>query len=180
MSEARINKPESLDLTASPRESNRYTTSAWLVGIGVILGGAILFAAFNLFRIVQDKNDTAVQKTSSSSQVCTSSDIAKYNSAVAISSDEDAARSRQTLETLVKSIKLRENNAKDPTCQYILWQQAYSINDKQAQKTYLQALTELRDNGSYVSGEVKGLRSVENIKSLTNEQQTDPEKRGEG
>ena len=119
------------------------------------------------------------QKVTAQVHVCTDADIAAYNSALGFDSDAGAAKAEQTLTSLGKSIKTRNDSGRDATCQYILWHYAAFVGDKAAQKVYLDNLVRLNTKGSYVNGNIKSFEGIETLQTLTSEQKS-TEEQGQG
>lgn len=119
------------------------------------------------------------QKVTAQVHVCTDADIAAYNSALGFDSDAGAAKAEQTLASLGKSIKARNDSGRDATCQYILWHYAAFVGDKAAQKVYLDNLVKLNAKGSYVNGNIKSFEGIETLQTLTSEQKS-TEEQGQG
>jgi len=171
-------KLESLGVTVSPHKSSRHMSTLFLIGLGA-MGVVVLIVALSLGGIVYIGTKKPSQKTSVVTQVCGSNDVLEYNSALGFDSDQGAANAEQTLAALAKSIKAKNGNELDPTCQYILWQYAYSIGDKQSQQTYLAKLTALNSRGAYASGQIKSLDDLDTLQTLTNENKS-VEVKGQG
>lgn len=170
-----IIRPETSQQT---QQYNKYMSPLVLVTIGIALVLVPLIALV-ISGIVYVGIKKPNQRATLQVQVCGRGDVQQYNSAMGYDSDAGADKAQKTLADLAKSIKAREMNELDPTCQYILWHYAASVEDKKLQQEYLKKLTELSSQGSYVSSEIRSLDGIETLQVLTEEQAVTEEK-GQG
>lgn len=161
--------------SSTSRRSNR-SVKTQIITFVVIIISVVALMWFNLLEI---SFHTTPSKTVEMTIVCNDDDVRKYNEAMGYEYNENIESPDVSLEDLAKSIEKRGGSDSDATCQYILWQYAYTTNNKDDQRKYVDRLVNLNKEGIYVNNLIQSPYSLPRMQELTKET-VDAETKGRG